>query len=437
MNADERTKRIAKRIAEHGEETDRTVRLWSKDQWKDFRVMRVEVETLLLNPDNRRFSAEKLLMENKLGHSLDPESSPNDERSVISILLDSSLDVDGDKVVGKPSPDCEALEGDWLDRGQESPLWIRPDGTVRNGNRRLAMIKRLQDGSPGDVHRWVAAIVLGPDIDENDLFQMEQREQLTEDFKVRYTDVNLLLSLREAAELVEIVWADNADIERVAGALQWLTNGDKQYAIKQLRAIKYMDAYLLDSGATGQYHKLLRQVERFRDVGWVMGKMDDYPDSQQDMLRLCFAAVRASNPHGHIRKLWNIFRDDRERYHKMIAGVEEDEAEWEDAQNNDLPEPDISAEADDDDDEEPPVPTSANYPKEQVKTRVENAVDGYLARDRGPVQILEQALDRLTSLTAPTDRIAAALESDDTDRVRRQLKAIYAWSEAAQTRYHE
>ena len=70
-------------------------------------------------------------------------------RSVISILLDSSLDVDGDKVVGTPSTDCEALEKDWLARGQESPLWIRPDGTVRNGNRRLAMIMRLQDGSAG------------------------------------------------------------------------------------------------------------------------------------------------------------------------------------------------------------------------------------------------------------------------------------------------
>ena len=434
MNADERTKRIA----EHGEKADRTVRLWCKDQWKNFHVIRVEVEALLLNPDNRRFSAEKLLMENKLGHSLDPESSPDDERSVISILLDSSLDVDGEKVVGTSSTDCEALEGDWLNRGQESPLWIRPDGTVRNGNRRLAMIKRLQDDSAGDVHRWVDAIVLGPDIDENDLFQMEQREQLTEDFKVRYTDVNLLLSLREAAEFEEIVWADNADIERVAGALQWLTNGDKKYAIKQLRAIKYMDAYLFDSGAKGEYHKLLRQVERFRDVGWVMGKMDDYPDSQQDMLRLCFAAVRASNPHGHIRKLWNIFRDDRDRYDKIIAGVEEDEAEWEDAQNNDLPEPDISVEAydDDDEDEEPPVPISANYPKARVRTRIENAVDGYLAKDRGPVQILEQALDRLTSLTAPTDRIAAALESDDTDRVRQQLEAIYTWSEDAKTRYH-
>ena len=297
------------------------------------------------------------------------------------------------------------------------------------------MIKRLE--SPGDVHRWVDAIVLGSDIDESALFQMEQREQLTEDLKVRYTDVNLLLTLREAAELEQIVWADNADIARVADVLKWLTNGDKKYALKQLRAVRYMDAYLLDSGADGQYHKLLRQVERFRDVGWVMGKMDDYPESQPDMLRLCFAAVRASNPHGHIRKLWNIFRDDRDRYDNMIIGLEQDEAEWENAQNDDLPEPDLSTEPDDDDDEGPPVPTSENYPKDRVRRRIENAVDGYLAKDRGPVQILEQALDRLTSLTTPEDRVAAALESDDSERIRELLKAIYLWSEDLKTRYPE
>ena len=434
MNAKERTKRIA----EHHEKTNRTARLWCKDQWKDFPIIRVEVEALLLNPENRRFSAEKILMEHKLGHALDPESSPDDERSVISILLDSSLDVDGDRVVGTPSNDCEALQKDWSDRGQESPLWIRPDGTVRNGNRRLAMIKRLRDNSAGDVHRWVDAIVLGPDIDESDLFQMEQREQLTEDFKVRYTDVNLLLSLREAALFERIDWADNADIERVAEMLQWLTNGDKKYAIKQLRAIKYMDAYLLDSGAEGQYHKLLRQVERFRDVGWVMGKMDDFPDSQQDMLRLCFAAVRASNPHEHIRRLWNIFRDDRDRYNKMIAGLEEDEAGWENAQNNDLPEPDLSTEPDDEEENEaPPVPTSTNYPKEKVRTRIENAVDGYMAKNRNTVQILDQTLDRLTSVTTPEDRVKAALESNDAPRIRQLLNAIHAWSEDAKTRYHE
>lgn len=432
MNADERTKRIA----EHGDKTDRTVRLWCKGVRKDFAVIRVETKALLLNPDNRRFHAEKLLMENQLGHSLDPESSPDDELSVISILLDSSLHVDGNLVVGTASTDYEALKNDWQARGQETPFWIRPDGTVRNGNRRLAMIKRLQQESAGDAHGWVEAIILGPEIDEGDLFEMEQREQLTEDFKVRYTDVNLLLSLREAAEFENIDWADDADIDRVAGILQWLTNGDKKYAIKQLRAIKYMDDYLLDSNAAGQYHKLLRQVERFRDVGWVMGKMEDYPDSQQDMLRLCFAAVRASNPHGHIRKLWNIFRDDRDRYDKLITGLGADEAEWDDAQGTELPEPDISAEPDEDDDEdEPPVPTSPNYPKDKVRTRIENAVDGYLAKDRGPSQILEQALDRLTSLTTPEDRIAAALEADDTGKVGDLLKAIYSWVEGAKTRY--
>ena len=432
MNADKRTKRIA----EHGEKTERPIRLWCKGERKDFPVVRVEVEALLLNPDNRRFHAEKLLMENKLGHSLDPESSPDDELSVISILLDSSLRVDGNRVVGTASNDYEALKKDWLARGQETPFWIRADGTVRNGNRRLAMIKRLRTESAGDAHGWVEAIILGPEIDEGDLFEMEQREQLTEDFKVRYTDVNLLLSLREAAEFENIIWADNADVERVAGILQWLTNGDKKYAVKQLCAIKYMDDYLLDSNAEGQYHKLIRQVERFRDVGWVMGKMEDYTDSQQDMLRLCFAAVRASNPHGHIRKLWNIFRDDRDRYDKLIAGLEEDEAEWEDAQSNELPEPDISTEPDEDDeDEEPPVPTSPNYPKDKVRTRIENAVDGYLAKNRGPAQILEQALDRLTSVTTPEDRVAAALDEDDTGQVRDLLSAIYSWAENAKTRY--
>jgi hypothetical protein len=432
VNADERTKLIA----EHRDKTDRTVRLWCKGVRKDFPVIRVQTKALLLNPDNRRFHAEKLLMENQLGHSLDPESSPDDELSVISILLDSSLHVDGNRVVGTASTDYEALKKDWQARGQDSPFWIRPDGTVRNGNRRLAMIKRLQEESAGDAHGWVEVIILGPEVDEGDLFEMEQREQLTEDFKVRYTDVNLLLTLREAAVFEGIDWADNTDIGRVAGKLEWLTSGDNKYAIKQLRAIKYMDDYLLDSNAKDQYHKLLRQVERFRDVGWVMGKMEDFPDSQQDMLRLCFAAVRASSPHKHIRALWNIFRDDRDRYDKMIAGLGEDEAEWEDAQSNDLPEPDLSAEPDeDDDDEEPPGPTSPNYPKDKVRTRIENAVDGYFAKDRGPEQILEQALDRLTSLTTPEDRVVAALEADDTGKVRGLLTAIYSWVEDAKTRY--
>ena len=184
------------------ESAERTERLWCKDRWRDFPVMRVLVDALLLNVDNRRFAAERTLMESKLGHPLDPENSADDEISVISILLDTGWDVDGNLVKGASSRAYEGLRADWQRRKQATPLWIRPDGTVRNGNRRLAMLKRLRnDGITGT--EWVEVVILNPghpdNIDEHDLFEMEQREQLTEDFKVRYTDMNLLLTLRQAA----------------------------------------------------------------------------------------------------------------------------------------------------------------------------------------------------------------------------------------------
>ena len=248
--------------------------------------MWVPVDALLLNVDNRRFAAERTLMESKLGHPLDPENSEDDEISVISILLDSGHDVDGNLVKGTPSKDYEGLKTDWLRRKQASPFWIRPDGSVRNGNRRLAMLKRLRnDGITGT--EWVEAVVLNPEhpdnIDEHDLFEMEQREQLTEDFKVRYTDMNLLLTLRQAAIGSGIDWFDPDSMKKVAGQLQEVAGGNQAYATIQLRAIKYMDAYLEDANAAGQYHKLLRQVERFRDIGKIMSQIEeDYQDDSAD-----------------------------------------------------------------------------------------------------------------------------------------------------------
>ena len=119
MNATQRGQEIKNR-SESADE--RTVRLWCKDRWRDFPVMRVPVDALLLNVDNRRFAAERTLMESKLGHSLDPENSEDDEISVISILLDNGHDVDGNLVKGAPSKDYEGLKTDWLRRKQASPL---------------------------------------------------------------------------------------------------------------------------------------------------------------------------------------------------------------------------------------------------------------------------------------------------------------------------
>ena len=328
MNATQRRQAIETR----SERTDRTVRLWCKDEWRDFQVKRVPVDALLLNVDNRRFAAERTLMESKLGHYLDPENSEDDEISVISILLDSGHDTDGNVVKGTPSKDYELLKSDWQRRKQASPFWIRPDGTVRNGNRRLAMLKRLRSGSITGTE-WVDAVILNPghpdNIDEHDLFEMEQREQLTEDFKVRYTDMNLLLAIRQAAIDSGIDWFDPDSIRRIAGELQEVAGGTQAYATIQLRAIKYMDAYLQDARVPGQYHKLLRQVERFRDIGKMMSWVEEnYLDDATDMLQLMFAAVRAGNPHGDIRTIRKMFLEDRTRYELLLAQVTQDEKEW-------------------------------------------------------------------------------------------------------------
>ena len=105
MNATQRRQAIENR----SDSTARTERLSCKDQWRDFPIRRVPVDALLLNVDNRRFAAERTLMESMLGHTLDPENSENDEISVISILLDNGCDVDGDLVKGTPSSITAAL----------------------------------------------------------------------------------------------------------------------------------------------------------------------------------------------------------------------------------------------------------------------------------------------------------------------------------------
>ena len=441
MNATQRRQAIESR----GESADgRTERLWCKDRWRDFPVMRVPVDALLLNVDNRRFAAERTLMESKLDHSLDPENSEDDEISVISILLDTGHDVDGNLVKGTPSKDYESLKTDWLRRKQASPFWIRPDGSVRNGNRRLAMLKRLRnDGITGT--EWVEAVVLNPEqpdnIDEHDLFEMEQREQLTEDFKVRYTDMNLLLTLRQAAIGSGIDWFDPESVKKVAGQLQEVAGGNQTYATIQLRAIKYMDAYLEDMNAAGQYHKLLRQVERFRDIGKIMSRIEeDYQDDSADMLQLMFAAVRAGNPHGDIRTIRRLFLEERDRYESLQTQVAQDEKEWEQTGAREIGDPDLSSEPDesefeDEDSEQETTIQTPGYPQQQVRRRIKNAIDGFQAGQLEVVDTLEQVLSRLHILSNASERLVETLSGPQGSAAKDMIKDIIKWADDAREKY--
>jgi hypothetical protein len=435
MNAEERRAIIEARK----QNTGRKDRLWARDQWRDFVVWQVPVEALALNVDNRRFVAERTLIEEKLGHELDPENNPDDELAIEVILLDTGLDVDGDHVVGTPSKDFEALAKDWQRRHQESPLWIRPDGLVRNGNRRLSMLKRLQRQGGVEGVEYVDVVILEPDdIDEVALFDMEQREQLTENLKLRYTDINLLLAIRAAAEARSIDWFDPQSIERVAGELQHIIGNNQAYAVVQLNAIRYMDAYLDDSGSPGQYHKLIGQIERFRDVGRAMTRIDeDYRDDAPNVLRLLFAAIRAGLPHGDIRLLRRMFLHDRDRYDQLLAEIDTVEADWEQAaEPESLADPDlaqVTVEQDEDEEgdaEEPPGPNVPNYPGSAIADAVENAIDGFEASQADDVvKTLRQVLNRLQILSDPEGHLVQALSGDRSSEVRAALGEVISWAD--------
>jgi hypothetical protein len=433
MTAEERRQTIESRK----ENTGRKFRLWCKGQFRDFEVFRVPVDALLLNVDNRRFAAERKVHEDQLAHSLDPENNKDDELSIISMLLDIGWQVDGSVVRGKPSKNFELLRSDWQTRHQETPFWIRPDGTVRNGNRRLAMIHRLVADAGAAGNDWIDTIILDKEINEDDLFEMEQREQLTENLKVRYTDINLLLALRDAALSHDIDWADPQSVEIVAGLLQHAVEGDKDYALMQLNTIKYMDAYLADAGKPGQHQTLLKQVERFRDVGKIMSNVDaDYPDDSADMLRLAFAAIRAGLRHTDIRSLKKIFLQDRTRYNTLVREIENDEKEWDQAGDTQLVNPDLSAigNAEDDEDGEadnPPGPVVSKYPVEKVKERIKNSIDGFLSSQ---VENVHSALSQVWNRLEPIDagKLKTAIDLDGGTELDALIARIAKWAKAAE-----
>ncbi|MEU3344124.1 hypothetical protein ABZ723_03800 [Streptomyces sp. NPDC006700] len=427
----------AYRIQQEKTSTDDTARLWVQDQWRNFDVYRVPVDALLLNADNRRFRAERMWAEEHLGRPLDPENNPADELSIISLLLDTSHRVEGDQVVGKPTGSSDALKNDWLRRKQESPLWIRPDGTVRNGNRRLSMIKRLQQEGGAAGLGWVEAIILpSNDINEATLLEMEQREQLTENFKVRYNDIDYLLALREAAENRGIDWFEPESMESVAGVLQNMVEKSKGEVQRDLYAVKYMDIFLDDSGQTGEYHRVLKTLERFRDIGRMMQQIEgQYPLEEDRILQTLFAAVRSGKGHLVIRDMRTMFKKDKPRFDTLSATVTTAESEWErEGPSLSNPSPSVlvdggtgDEEIEGDSESEGPGPEVANYPKGAVGGAIDLALDGFKAsRQDDVVKVLQEVCNRLDAL-GDRERLSAALAGDDGAVVRQSLGKIVQW----------
>jgi hypothetical protein len=410
-------------------------KLWLHDGWTFHEVWKVPVDALVLNVDNRRFAVERLWAQDQLGRNLDPENYPDDERCIESLLLDKSHRVDNGMIIGSPSKDYEALKNDWDRRQQETPFWIRPDGTVRNGNRRLAMILRTQRESGDSGLKWVTAVILDPkEVDEAALLEMEQREQLTENFKVRYSDIDYLLALREAAAIRDVDWFNPESIDQVAGKLQTTVEKSKPEVIRDLYAIKYMDLFLEDTGQAGQYHRIPRTLEIFRDIGRMMITVEeDYPDDFDRVLKVLFAVVHAGRKYEDIRQVRQMFQKDRSRFDGLAEEISDVEAQIQPDKRPTLATPEETGpdEADDekDDNMDDAGPTVTNYPP-TIGRLIDVAIDGYQAsRQRDILKILREVGNRLQTLVAGRRLADAIADGGEGMEIREALNEIVQWAD--------
>lgn len=431
MNKDERIAQLAAKL----DDTHKTDRIWVKGEFQDLPVARVPVELLYLNDDNRRFRAEAQGAAADLGRRLDPASNPEDELSIISLLLDRDPHVEDDKVVGKPAKDSVALRLDWEKRGQERPFWVRPDGLVLNGNRRLAMIKRAQTEVGSEFSSYVNVVVFSEDeYDDDVIFDLEATEQLTEGLKVRYSDINVLLTLRDAAEREGVDWADRESIHTTAIRIQHLVNNDPSYAEIQLNAVKYMDLYLEDLGSPGDYHLLVGNVERFREVGKTMVQVEADDESRADlMLRVMFAAVQSGIPYDGIRAVRSLWRNSPEEFDGVYGYVAEleDEAPEVEPEPEQEPEPTLVDQGDEDDEgsDSGEPPSSPDYPKQAVKRALENVIQSVNdSRNRDKRAHIFNAASRLEQISADDirDHLGAGVEAA---KLREAVATIIEWAD--------
>jgi hypothetical protein len=430
MNKDERIAQLAAKL----DDTTKTDRIWVKGEFQDLSVKRTPTELLYLNDDNRRFRAEAQGAAAELGRKLDPTTNPDDELSIISLLLDRDPHIEDDKVVGKPAKDSTALKVDWEKRGQERPFWIRPDGLVLNGNRRLAMIKRAQAELGAEFSSYVNVVVFSEeDYDDDVIFDLEATEQLTEGLKVRYSDINVLLTLRDAADRVGADWADPDSIKSTAALIQHLVNNDPSYAEIQLNAVKYMDLYLEDLGFPGEYHRLVRTVERFREVGKTMTAVEADDEARADlMLRVMFAAIQSNISSYDIRAIRQLWRHSPDEFDRLHGYVEELEDEGPEAEPE--PEPDEPESIDDEDEEEEDgdtgeAPASPDYPKQAVKRALSTAVQSVNdARNRDKRSHVLNAASRLEHIS-PDDLRDHLGPGAEAAKLREAVTTIIEWAD--------
>lgn len=219
---------------------------WQGDKLVSFDVYKVPITLLSFNFNNTRIRAdlEAYLQKNK------ENINPNDRKQqneVQRILLSSDF-------IGEE--ETRLLKSDLRKRGQLDPAVATPDGVLIDGNRRLAIFRKLV--SELDVMKFTEMdiCVLPATATPNDLKELEMRLQMSHTFRVAYGPINTALEFRNLYD--EFKW-NYEKIEKITGG---------QYKTHQIQrmilVIDLIDEYLKQLPPKGTNVKQYKLAEN----GW-------------------------------------------------------------------------------------------------------------------------------------------------------------------------
>ena len=244
------------------EEPIRTHRIpWRGDQLVEFDVFKVPTKILSYNFYNTRIRAELLGYLHNHNQEFDPKNT-GQQKEVQNILLNS-------KYFG--GLNTQRLSDDLQNRGQLDPAISTPDGVLIDGNRRLAILRQLEENYKNGQFSEMEICVLPENATQDDLKALEMRLQMTKSFRVGYGDFNIALEFRYLfkeldwpAEQIEDITGDYYKVRKILDMIKIIDMIDECLLLVEPRG-KYENQYtLLNKGweSFANLYNLLKWTER-------------------------------------------------------------------------------------------------------------------------------------------------------------------------------
>lgn len=269
----------------------------------DLNVLRIPTELLRYNISNGRFAAEYADLKNKVGRDLDPDVK-KDAIRIRNLLLDLS------------KRETQLLKEDLERIGQLDPGVMTFDGSVINGNRRMAIFEQLFEETGDAKWSYLDMVRLPPAVNEKDLWRLEANLQFSRDERAEYGPINRLLKFRVGVKA-------GLSPKQIAASMY---GGFSEKDVKEdLERLKLIETYLEYIEKPGNYKAAERVHEHFIDLRKIIVKeqkngMD--PIDLEKIVKFTFDMIRKGSSHWDIRRISDIIREVSAK-ENLLNGIKE------------------------------------------------------------------------------------------------------------------